>query len=547
MGVDIQDTDLAREVTPFAEEYRRTGAWSGPVFALRFRAAADAHPHRTAVVDRLGQRRVTYGDVDRLAAAMTVRLASLGVVRGDRIVMQLPNCLEAVLVALAASHLGATVSPVLPNYRTKELSHILGLTEAKLLIAPMRYRGHDYSETVSELNTVTGPGVWSDLLLDLELEGTKHLEDHSAGGWPPAVADDPSAVSVILFTSGTTSRPKAVQQTDELLNANFAGVWQAIGLTEEDIVWMPSPVGHSTGFNWGIRFALSYGLPLVLQDRWVPSEALELIERERPTFTVAATVFVHDLLAAADREPARDLSSLRAFGCGGAAVPPDVVERAHDRGVIVLRLYGLSETEIATTTSPSDDLMARLHTDGAAVAHTDVEIRDDRGRGLGPGEIGEIFVRGPGNSVGYLKDKAQSLARWEKGWVRSGDLGCLSADGYLTVVGRKSDMIIRGGTNISPRELEEALLLVPQVLEAAVIGIPHERLGEIVCACVILQPSASLTLEELSHHLLEGGLAKYKLPEALVFFDAFPLTSSGKVQRTQLREKALHVLGSTTA
>ncbi len=297
---------------------------------------------------------------------------------------------------------------------------------------------------------------------------------------------------------------------------------------------MPSPVGHSTGFNYGLRFALYHGLRLVLQDRWDPDASVALVARERCSYTLAATTFLQDLVAAAERLDVH-LDTLRCFGCGGAPVPADLVRAAEARGIGVLRLYGSTEVLVATWNRPSSPPEAREHTDGAAMSHVELEVRDDDGRPCTPGEVGELFVRGPNTCVGFFRDPERTAATFSPdGWVRSGDLVTIDADGSLTVVGRKKEIIIRGGMNIAPREIEELLVAFPEVERAAVVGLPDDRLGERACACVVLHPGAALDLETTVLRLRAAGLAAYKLPERLEILDALPATASGKVQKHEI-------------
>jgi acyl-CoA synthetase (AMP-forming)/AMP-acid ligase II len=297
---------------------------------------------------------------------------------------------------------------------------------------------------------------------------------------------------------------------------------------------MPSPVGHSTGFNYGLRFALYHGLPLVLQDRWDPAVAVDLVAAERASYTLAATTFLQDLVEETTRRGAR-LESLRCFGCGGAPVPPALVAAADAQGIRVLRLYGSTEVLVATWNRPDAPLGQRMDTDGTPMSDVDVEIRDDDGKPCAPGETGEIFVRGPNTCVGFFADPERTAATFDdEGWVRSGDLAVAGEHDTLTVAGRKKEIIIRGGINIAPREIEELILVWPEVDRVAVVGVPDERLGERSCACVVLRAGATLTFEEMIGRLRDTGLATYKLPEQLQILDALPTTASGKVQKFEI-------------
>lgn len=537
--IPAMDTSLADMVAPSAPDYLSRGIWSGLPIGAQLAEVVRRVPAKTAVVDRLGTRRVSYAELDALANRFARSLRELGVGRGDVVAVQLPNCLEFVVIALGASKVGAVINPMVPAYRAKELAFMVGLTEAKLVVTPTTYRRFDHAAMILDVAQRVET-AFEHIAIDVDAD----VDDDRPGwidrleAWSDAPVEphsDASAVAVIVFTSGTESNPKAVMQTDHLLNANVRAVWDELSMDESDIVWMPSPIGHATGFTFGVRFALVNGATLVLQDRWSGAEAVDLVETERPTFTLAATIFLQEMLNEADQRPAVDLSSLtRGFGCGGAAIPSELVRRARDRGFTVLRLYGQSETEIATTTRVTDSWQKLTETDGSPVGHTLVEIRDADDAVVGAGAEGEIFVRGPGTCAGYFKDAQRTKEKFDSGWVRTGDIGRLDEDGFLTVIGRKSEVIIRAGVNIAPREIEEEILQYPEVSEVAVIGVPDERLGELVCACVILVDEATLTLADVVERMRATGVATYKLPQRLEVLASFPMTSSGKVQRASL-------------
>jgi acyl-CoA synthetase (AMP-forming)/AMP-acid ligase II len=330
-------------------------------------------------------------------------------------------------------------------------------------------------------------------------------------------------VSELIFTSGTEATPKAIMHTEQTTNFSVRVAASDLGITGDDVVWMPSPLGHSTGFNYGLRFALYHGLPLVLQDRWDAGVAVDVVRRERCTYTLAATTFLRELVADAARR-GLPVDSLRCFGCGGAPVPPSLVEEGEAHGVQVLRLYGSTEVLVATWNRPDAPREARVNTDGRAMTGVEVQLRD-----------GEIFTRGPNTCVGFFDDPERTAATFDAdGWVRSGDLATLDGDGNLTIVGRKKELIIRGGMNITPRELEDLIGRFDEVRTVAVVGTPDERLGEVVCACVVLDDGATLTLETVVERLRAEGVATYKLPQRLETLPELPTTASGKIQKHEI-------------
>jgi acyl-CoA synthetase (AMP-forming)/AMP-acid ligase II len=518
-------------------DYERRRLWDDRTLAGRVAEHARSQPAAVAVVDDEGRRRRTYRELADDAAAMAALVRASGVRAGDVVSVQLPNWYETVVVAVAVQAVGAVINPLLPNYRRRELTHVFTTARPRMIFAPVEYRGFDHRALVVEVTAETsvaptsvalGPGAPA---LDELLAAHRDVHSDAPGLTASAPA---SAVSELIFTSGTEATPKAIMHTEQTTNFSVRVARRDLGVGASDVVWMPSPVGHSTGFNYGLRFALYHGLPLVLQDRWDPAVAVDLVAAERASYTLAATTFLQDLVEESARRGAR-LESLRCFGCGGAPVPPALVAAADARGIGVLRLYGSTEVLVATWNRPDAPLPQRMDTDGTPMSDVDVEIRDDDGKRCGPRETGEIFVRGPNTCVGFFADPERTAATFDDGgWVRSGDLAVAGEHDTLTVAGRKKEIIIRGGINIAPREIEELILAWPEVERAAVVGIPDERLGERACACVVLRAGASLTFDEMVDRLKATGLATYKLPEQLQILDALPTTASGKVQKFEI-------------
>jgi acyl-CoA synthetase (AMP-forming)/AMP-acid ligase II len=532
-----------------ARAYRRAGQWDDVTLAGRVAALADSRPDDVAVVDDAGRGRHTYAELRRDSTTLAAALAGLGVRPRDVVSVQLPNWYHAVVAALAVQQAGAVINPLLPNYRVRELAHVFETAAPRAILTPATYRGFDHRPLIGEVTRATGHSVVHLVAgsganrSDLTVEGILAGGLPAGSTWhpPTVVAAD---VSELIFTSGTEANPKAIMHTEQTTNFSARIAFAHLGMGPDDVVWMPSPIGHSTGFNYGVRFALYHGLALVLQDQWDPVLALELIERERCSYTLAATTFLQDLVGAAGANPARR-HRFRHFGCGGAPVPPDLVEAAAGLGITVRRLYGSTEMLVATWNGPSATLAQRMQTDGSAVPHVEVTVRDDDGRPSPEGAPGEIWGRGPNTCVGFFRDPERTARTFlHDGWVRSGDLATIDAHGYLTVVGRKKEIIIRGGINIAPREIEDLLHQFPEVERAAVVGLPDPRLGERSCACLVLRAGATLDLETTVARLRAGGLATYKLPERLVVLDTLPTTASGKVQKHEIVRR---LAGSGTA
>jgi acyl-CoA synthetase (AMP-forming)/AMP-acid ligase II len=536
-------TGLRDVVTPDDRRatYERTGLWDDTTLAGQVARWAAARPDATAVVDATG--RYTYAELQRDATRAAAFLAGRGVDVGAVVSIQLPNRYEAVVSAVAVQMLGAVINPLLPNYRGKELAYVFRCAHPNVVITPSEYRGFDHRALIAEVAEVTGVIPFHVVVGDAGGDARfTELLAHEPLSAPPRVRA--RKVSELIFTSGTEANPKAIMHTEQTANFSVRVARTDLDIDGDDVVWMPSPVGHSTGFNYGVRFALYHGLPLVLQDEWSGDAAVALVQVERCTYTLAATTFLQDLVTAAERADMR-LDRLRAFGCGGAPVPPDLVRAAAARGIRVLRLYGSTEVLVSTWNRPRSPAAKREETDGVAMTHIELEVRNDDGVECAPGEPGELFVRGPDTCVGFFADEERTRATFsEDGWVRSGDLVTVDDDGYLTVVGRKKEIIIRGGMNIAPREIEELLVGFAEVERAAVIGLPDARLGERSCACVVLEPGATLDLDTVVTRLKAAGLATYKLPERLQIVDALPTTASGKVQKHELVARLATPTGS---
>jgi acyl-CoA synthetase (AMP-forming)/AMP-acid ligase II len=521
-----------------AARYRATGRWPSYTLGERVRHWAQERPDTVAVVDGTDGRRVTYRELADDVARVAGWLVAQGVEPGDGVSVQLPNRYETVVVDVAALSVGACLNPLLPNYRRKELSHFLAVTSAQVFVTPGHYRGFDHAALGEEL-CGEAPSHPVHLVVDQESapeHGTSYAEAVAAAPLETFPHVDPGAVSEIIFTSGTESLPKAVMHTEETVNHSVEASLAHLGMGPEDVVWMPSPVGHSTGFNFGVRLALVAGVTVVLQDVWRPEEAARLIEDHRCTYTLAASTFLSDVLRAA-RETDRDLSSMRLFGCGGGPVATELVHEAAAQGVHVLRIYGSTEGLILSWNQPSSPQDKRENTDGLPPEHTEVAAWDDQDRPLPAGDVGELVIRGPNVCVGFFDDPERTAATFTAdGWLRSGDLGFVDHDGFVSVSGRKKETIVRGGLNIAPREIEDLLAVMPGLRDVAVIGVRDKRLGEIVGVCAVAEPGIDVDLKAVLAYLETKELARYKMPQAFQLVPAIPRTPTGKIRRNELAD-----------
>jgi len=353
---------------------------------------------------------------------------------------------------------------------------------------------------------------------------------------PPPLPDDPDALALLLYTSGTTSMPKGVQHTHRSLLNEITSFHEIHRLTPADRYLGAPPVAHIAGLVYGILTPFVLGTSTAFLDRWDPAAALSLIERERVTFMTGPPTFLQTMGEHPDALM-RDVSSFRLFSTGGASIPTEVIRRAGARlGCVVKRAYGSTEAPTLTATLLDDDERARLETDGRVIGGNELRLVAPDGSPVPAGEAGEILARGPELFVGYRGPGVDAFDA--EGWFHTGDLGTIDDAGLLRVVGRLKDIIIRGGENISTKEIEDLLLEHPAVAEAAVFGTPDERLGERVCAVVALRDGESFTFDAMIEHL--DGLAKHKRPERLeVWHEPLPKTDSGKVLKSALRDVVL--------
>ena len=485
----------------------------------------------------------TYREFHDRVLRVAIGLKREGVNGGDRIVVQLPNWTEFPIIAGALSRLGAILVPIMPIYRGDEVGYILAHSGASGAITCGEFRGFDHAAMFAQLSTeaehlrfmveVRGAGgnatpfenlVASGELADLETEGGD--------------ANSPDDGFLIVYTSGTTSRPKGCYHSFNTVHASAWSMAGDLGYTNEDVQFGPSPITHSTGLVTSVVLPLLVGAQTHLMEAWDPEEGLRRIEQHGCTAAVTATPFLQMLLNEYDPQH-HDASSLRLWVCAGSPIPSAVVEDA--QRVLpkcrTLSLYGRSENFVTTMCTLADDPDRAIVSDGSPVKGAAVKIVDTDGHEVPRGDDGDIAYRGPSHMIGYYANQEETEALFtSEGYSRSGDLGRMDVGGYVRVTGRIKDIIIRGGVNISAREIEEHLARHPAIQHVAAVGMPDERLGERVCIYVVLASSVeTLTLDELTTYLRNQKVATPKLPERLEIMGALPMTATGKVQKNLLR------------
>lgn len=498
------------------------------------------HPDRVFLI--YGDRRLTFAQINDRANALAAALHELGIGAGDRIALSLPNWPEFVVSMFAAAKLGAVVVPLNPNYTVPELQYMIRHSEAAVVVTVETFNDVDYLElyegilpSLPELQYLVTVGE-EDLWYDDRIYQYEDLLSSGEGREVPAVEVDPAEdVFAILYTSGTMGKPKGVALTHENLLVTAARTADAVSLTEDDIVFGVTTVFHVFGLGPGILGTLMAGASLVLQEQFDPAEALELIERHRVTVHYGVpTVFITELREAEHAK--RDLSSLRAGIVAGAPITDEMVRRIRAEFCPnLLVAYSLVETaSTVSITQVEDPADKQIFTVGRPLPGTEVRVFDLDGTVLPVESLGELAVRGPGVMKGYYRQPGETTQAFdEDGFFLTGDLGMVDEEGYIHIVGRRKELIIRGGFNIYPREVEDRLHAHPAVQDVAVVGVPHEVLGELVCACIVPIEGAIVTGDEIMEWC-RGALADYKVPDLVRFLDAFPLTGSGKIRRVEL-------------
>lgn len=490
----------------------------------RLAAAAREHPDKPAVVD--DNRAVSYAELAELTERCRGWLTANGVGPGDVVAWQLPNSVETVAMFLACAQVGAVAVPIVMIYRCHEVEFICRQSGVRLLVVPAGPIRDDLAGLAAEVAAAV-PGLRA---ATVEVGSAQPFG--KAGGSGEPLGEPKNGLDVIVYTSGTESRPKGVRHNAESLIYDSMSMSQFLDLSADDVFFMPSPLAHITGLLNGIITPILLGATSVLMDRWNPARALELITRYGCTYSVMATPFLQQMFA--QESSAESLRSFRFVRCGGADIPATLMATADRAGVTVLRVYGLSELPTLSCNHPSSTPEQRATTDGVVLPNVEVKILDDSGRALPTGQVGHIVARGPELFSGYVDADLNAGAFTEDGFFRTGDLGVLDAEGYLRIVGRAKDIIVRGGENLSALEIEEAIRAHPRVADVAVVGVPDDVMGQRACAFLVSRDGGPLSVEEVRAAVTGAGLALQKSPEHVRMVAELPRTPAGKVRKNVL-------------
>jgi 3-phosphoshikimate 1-carboxyvinyltransferase len=493
-----------------------------------------------------GARELTWAQlragVDRAATA----LLGLGVRPGESVAFQLPNRLEFVTIALAALRAGAVCEPLMPIFRERELDFMVREAGARVLLVPDRFRGRDYAGMALSLRLAV-PTLDHVVVLDTS-HHARHL-GHSSYSHLLTIAEPdradldslrpaPDDIAQLLFTSGTSGQPKGVLHSHEVLTRAADAHIGHFGLGADDVIYVPSPLAHQTGFLYGMWIALRLGAVQVLQEVWDPAVGLEAMSVFGVTFVQAATPFLADLVALARQE--ERATALRTFVATGAAIPRELAREAREvLGADVGGAWGTTETCLGTAFVPGDPPERAWGTDGRALKGTALRIVDDEGQPLPAGVEGNFEVHSGAVFKGYLnRPDLYREALTDDGFYRTGDLATIDPEGYVRITGRVKDLINRGGEKIPVAEIEQLLYAHPAISEVAIVAMPDERLGERACAFAVLNPGHEFDFQTLVSYLDGQRVAKTYWPERLELLEELPRTPSGKIQKYVLREFA---------
>lgn len=522
-----------RLTTQLRDRYIKSGAWKDVTFYSCLERRAAEHPDRIVFVDE--RRSLTYKELKEQVDRCAAFFKSLGISEGDVVTMQFPNRVEFPIVFFSLELIGAIANKISPDFRRREVEYILRFSNSKAFVCASSFKGFDYAAMIHELRadlpllkTVVVSGDTSIPNVHSLEEG---LRSHEPIAHSERVTMDPDAVMRMAFTSGTTGDPKGVMHSFNTTLYAIEVINSEMGVTSDEVilVWLP------VGLNWGYISLLQTvmaGCRAVLMERFDAERALQLIEKHRVTFIPTAPASLLAILNVPQFQK-YDCSSLRVVVTGGASAAIETI-KAYQQNMKghLLELYGMLETGFHTFTRFEDDPQKVNGTIGRVVGQMELRIIDEDGKDVPYGSEGEIAAYGPSVHLGYFNNPtANSELFTADDWFRTGDLGKYVDDvGNVMIVGRRKEMINRGGKKYFPREIEEFLYGHPSVLHVAIVGVNDTRLGEKNCLCVVLKPEHSLTLDDVIK-MLKGQVADYKLPEMLEFYDELPFTPTGKIRR----------------
>jgi fatty-acyl-CoA synthase len=525
----------------------------GETIDTNLRRAVAAFGDREALVDVAGGRRLTYAELDAAVEELARALLARGVAKGERVGIWAPNCAEWFLTQYATARIGAILVNINPSYRTHELEYVLRQASIGTLISAVSFRTSDYRAMVEEVRPALaelrdvvylGDPTWAALLAAAAKASPDDLAQRSA----QLSFDDPINIQ---YTSGTTGFPKGATLSHHNILNNGYFVGEGMSYTEQDRICVPVPFYHCFGMVMGNLASTSHGACVVIPaPGFDPAATLQAVQDEKCTSLYGVpTMFIAEL--GLPEFASYDLSSLRTGCMAGSPCPVEVMKRVITEMNMeeVTIAYGMTETSpVSTQTRKDDSLERRTSTVGRVHPHVEVMVVDpDTGLIVPRGEPGELCTRAYSVMIGYWAEAEKTAEVLRNGWMHTGDLAVMDSEGYLNIVGRIKDMVIRGGENVYPREIEEFLYTHPAIVDAQVIGVPDEKYGEELMAWVRLREGAEELTAESLRGFCAGKLAHYKIPRYVHVVDEFPMTITGKVRKVEMRERAVELLGLADA
>lgn len=535
------------------ERYTRAGYWGNRIWPDFIDETAASAPDRVAVIDSEGS--LSYRELKNHIDRLALHLLGSGIKKEERLGIQLPNWREFLLMRFALAKIGAIAVPLPIDWRQKEVEHVLSATEAAAVLLPEQYHGRDY---VRELTALLPTCPHIRLMLVARAQGTLSgiarrlddlladpIEQRSDRALLASVRPGANEVDLVVTTSGSTAAPKMVVRTPNCFIATASQFAEHRGmLSGIDVVACLAPITRGMGYYVGVASPILRGSTMALLERFSPEAALAWLENTKATVAVAVPTQIVKMLQVADIQR-YDLSALRILVNGGAAIAPGIAEEAERKfGCVTMSAYGSVEGATPACTAQDDPPEKRIRSVGRVMPGMELRIVNNNGQALPAGVAGEVVYRGPGLSLGFWRDpQAYRDLLDAEGWFSTGDLGTLDEQGYLTIVGRKKEIIIRGGINISPSEIEGLLQEHPGVATVAVVKMPDPVLGERCCAYVIPKSGEIVSVESLSKFLDQRGIAKYKFPERVELRNELPLTpDGGKILRRALEDEIAGIL-----
>jgi cyclohexanecarboxylate-CoA ligase len=540
-------SDAIRAPNEAILRYEAGGFWHRHGLVDELRGWTAASPDRELVVDRWGRH--TYGAICAAVDTIAAGLTDLDVEPGERVAVQLPNWHQWIVLSLALEQIGAVIAPIPIMYRAKEVTDVLRVSGARTLVSVSSFRGFDYLAMIASIRGAVPTLERIVTVGEPSSDVAQHHRYETLLTTPPLSearrrAVDAHALREVVFTSGSTGEPKGVMHTTNTIACDYLVIARGGGLTQEDVIFMPSPIGHQLGFADGASMPVHLGARAVYIDHWDPVAAVELMARERVSFACTTPTFLVDVLRSPNLAAHDGLPNMRVWMLAGAVVADAVHAEAKSKmpHTRLAHVFGMTEVG-AVILNPSGSSPSKVMATGCAPAGVELRVVDEELRDVVPEHDGELVIRSPSMFLGYYaRPQITAESFTPDGFFRSGDQVRIDREGYLHVTGRIKDLIKRGGESISPAEIEELLLKMPSVADAAIVGMPDVRLGERVCACVVLRASTTLSLEDVTRAMSEAGLAKYKWPERLEIVERFPRTSIGKVHKGELKQ-ALNTKG----